>query len=200
MGEFWDNIKKLFQTAEASTPSQPVIHEVIERDEVFNIEFENWKQKLAKQRILDWLKAEYSSFLIENENRDKAVAFLNTASANGFVIHFHQTKYQKKEIVFLFDYFKEKVKLLNYKSYLSDTRTYNRPAWVERVDKHYLKPPTNLKKPEAGNFDQGYGNITIELTYRNDKIWNLKFQAVNYNDRMYKKAEPFKDLMNKILN
>lgn len=200
MSNFWDKIKGLFQKAEQSSPAQPVIHEVIERSTEFEIAYESWKSKLSKRRIIDWLKTEYTTYLIEEENLDKAIAFLNTPSAKGFVIHFNQTKYSEEEITFLFDYFKEKVKDLNYRTYLSDTRTYNRPNWVERVDKHYLKPSLKINKDNVNDFNQSYGNITIELVYRNDKIWYLKFQAVSYNDRLYKEADPFKELMLSILN
>lgn len=191
----WENIKKLFTAAEQSSSNTPVIHKVIERTATELQAYERWKNTLGSQRLLDWIRGEHVNFVVDPQGTDAAIDFLNTPSTKGFVIHFYKTRYTAVEVNHFFDFLKERVLTLDYKSYLSDTRTYNRKEWVERMDRHYLKPPTNIRNPEKGQFNQRFGNITIELMFRNDKIYLLKFSATTYNDHLYKKAEEFNELM-----
>lgn len=199
MSEFWKKIKSLFQESEQSSPSQPVIHQIIERSEADKIAFEKWKATLSSKRIIDWLYNQYAAFLSPNTKTDNAVAFLNTPSTKGFVVHFHQTQYREAEIVHLFDLLREKVLILNYNNYVSDIRTFNRPQWVESIQRHYLKPSLNFKKKETEKFNQGYGNIKIELEFRNEKVFNLRFSATTYQDHNFNKADEFKELMGILL-
>ena len=191
----WDQIKNLFQSAEESSSNQPAIHEVINRSAEELVDFERWKESLGKKRLLDWLKAEHVNYIVSQENTDPAIDFLNTPSTKGFVVHFYKTNYNKREIIHFFDLLKEKVLDLGYKSYLSDTRTYNKQDWVEQLDRHYLKPPSNLRLAGKEKMDQRFGNITIELLYKNDKISLLKFRATVYSDHLYKEGEDFNELM-----
>ena len=193
MAEFWDQVKKLFKKAEQSSPSQPLIHELIERSVEEKADYEQWKNQLVCRRMLDWLHDQYSIYRALPDDIDEALDFLDTPSSKGFVIHFHKTRYSKREIVHFFDLLKEKVQSSNYRVQLSDQRTYNQPKWVEIVQKHYLKPRTNFTQEEP--LDQQYGNITIELLLRDDQVYNLKFRATSYNDRLYKKAADFKELI-----
>ncbi len=112
----------------------------------------------------------------------------------GFAIHFHKTNYPIRDITHLFDFLKEQVRNIGYRSYTSNSRSYNRLDWVEQLDRHYLKPPIIFR--EKGELiDQRFGNITIELIYRNSKAFQLKFSATRYPDRVYKKADSFDELM-----
>jgi len=197
--EFWKKIKSLFQESEQSSPSKPIVHEIIERSEADKIAFEKWKVTLSAKRMVDWLQNQYAAYLSPNTKTDDAVAFLNTPSAKGFVVHFHQTQYRESEIIHLFDLLQEKVLKMNYNNYVSDVRTFNRPQWIESIQRHYLKPSLNFKKTETEKFNQGYGNIKIELEFRNDKVHNLRFSATTYQDHNFNKADEFKDLMGIVL-
>lgn len=194
----WKKIKNLFQSAEESSPSNPVIHQVIERSEAEKADYEQWKTMLVRRRIMNWLSNQYAIYRIERERVDKALDFLDASSSKGFVIHFYQTNFSKKDVIYLLDYLKEQVLRLEYKVQVSDTRTYNRKNWVETSERHHLKPRTN-HAPEIGKIDQKYGNITIEVTLRNDKVHQLKFQATSYKDHLFEDADDFKDLMQIIL-
>ncbi|MEM8909545.1 MAG: hypothetical protein AAGD05_16985 [Bacteroidota bacterium] len=195
MAEFWKKIKSLFSASEQSSPSQPVIHEVIERTPGEQADYQQWKKTLASRRLLDWLNGQYIAYSHDPEHTDESIDFLNTPSSKGFVIHFHQTRYPAREVTHLFDYLKEKVLDMEYRTYLSDYRTYNRPKWVETVQRHYLKPPNNFRKLSKEKLQQKFGNITIELLFRNEQIHNLKFSATAYRDRLFEDAEEFKKLM-----
>ncbi len=205
MSKLWDYFKSLFHTAEQSSAAAPLIHELIERTEEEKAAYEHWKNTLVRRRLCNWLNDQYATYLVDGEQSDEAIYFLETPSARGFVIFFRQTQYSRQDCNCFFDYLKERVLTLNYRSYVSDTRTYTNAEWVENLQRHYLKPPIRkqLQTLETGPIqnalEQAYGNITIELTSRNDQVWNLKFSAVGYQDRMYQKVGNFGELMGKLM-
>lgn len=198
MSDFWKKIKNVFSAAEESSSINPTIHEVIERSEEQLADYEHWKNSLAARRLIDWLKNEYFTYLTSPKNIDRSIDFLNSTSKKGFVIHFSRMQYRKEEITFLFDYLKEKVKELSYRTYVSDTRIYPKNDFVETIHRHYLKPSLKLKVAgqKAG---QAYGNITIEMLLKNDQIVDLKFSATTYRDHQFEEAGDFNDLMKSVL-
>lgn len=193
MANLWEYIKNIFQEVEQSSPSNPVIHAMIERTEEHQLDYQRWLESLVKRRLIDWLNDQYAIYQILPEDIDEAIDFLNTPSSKGFVIHFHKMNYNKQEITHLFDHFRNQMRAHNYKVQISDTRTYNRKNWVETVERHYLKPRTSFEQGKKIN--QGFGNITIEMVLRNDQVYQLKFQATSYQDRLYDEAADFRDLM-----
>lgn len=199
MSDFWKKIKGLFSSVEKSSASNPAIHELIERSEEELKNYEAWKNSLSQRRLIDWLNGEYITYLTSPDNVDKSISFLNSISSKGFVIFFHRTNYNVEEITFLFDFLKEKVLGLPYRTYVSDYRTYMKNDKVETVQRHYLKPSLKLKVAgeKAG---QAYGNINIELLLKNEKVVNLKFSATSYQDHLFKDASDFNELMREILS
>lgn len=189
--------KSLFKKSETSTAANPFIHELITRSEEEKADFEVWKNTLIARRLLDWLSDQYAIYRVAPEDVEEAINFLNTPSSKGFAIQFHQTKYSKRHVQHLFDWLKEKVQNLNYRSDISDTRTYKKGQWLETTNRHYLKPRTDFTTKEK--FKQGYGNITIELVLRDDQVHHLKLIATRYSDRLYEDAADFKELMQVIL-
>lgn len=198
MPKFWDQIRQLFQQVETSSPSQPAVHHLIERTPEQRLDYDRWKNSLIKRRLIAWIGEQYTIFRLAPDDIDEAVDFLQSPSSNGFIIHFHTTNYSRTEVTHLFDYLKEQVLQQGYRSQLSDLRTYSRPDWVETVERHYLKPPSQSR--DAGKMDQRYGNITIELTLRDDRVYQLKFLANNYQDHLYQDAEEFRELMQALLD
>jgi hypothetical protein len=198
MSDFWKKIKNVFSAAEESSSINPTIHEVIERSKEQLADYEHWKNSLAARRLIDWLKNEYFTYLTSPKNIDRSIDFLNSTSKKGFVIHFSNMQYRMEEITFLFDYLKEKVKELPYRTYVSDTRIYPKNDFVETIHRHYLKPSLKLKVAgqKAG---QAFGNITIEMLLKNDQIVDLKFSATTYRDHQFEEAGDFSDLMKSVL-
>lgn len=197
MSNFWQNIKNIFQSAEESSPTEPVLHHVIERSKKEQEDYEFWKTTLVRRRLTDWLSDQYAIYRVVAADVDSALDFLNTPSTKGFVIHFYQTQYSKRDAIHFLDYFKEQIKKLNYRSQLSDTRTFNRKDWVETIERHYLKPRITFDPAEKQ--DQRYGNIMVELELRDDKPYRLKFSATSYRDHLFKDADDFKELMQMVL-
>jgi hypothetical protein len=201
MDNIWDYFKKLFQESEESSPSKPFIRETISRSEDEKEGFLLWKRTQARQQLLDFIHQEYANYLSEPEKMDTTFGVLHTPSTNGFVIHFSDLRHNQKDIQYLFDYLKEIVESIGYTHYMSDTRTYNRKLWVENVERHYLKPPIQFEENSISKtkFIQRYGNILIELLFRNDELVNLKFRATNYHDSNFTKANSFTDLIREIV-
>lgn len=194
MSDFWKYIKNIFKAAEESSPNQPVIHELIIRTDEEQKDYDYWKETLVRRRLCDWLNQQYAIHKVLPNDIDEGLSFLNTPSAKGFAIHFHQTQYSKRDAVHFMDYLKERVLSLNYRTQISDARVFNRANWVEAIQRHYLKPRINFEEGKKTN--QKFGNITIELVFRNDTPYQLKFQATTYSDSLYKDASDFSDLMN----
>ena len=197
MADIWDYVKTLFVKAETSSPSKPLIHEMIKRTEEEVIDYEFWKNTLVCKRLKNWLNEQYIFFQISERETDESLDFLNTPSSKGFVIYFHKTRYSKRDVVHFFDYLREQVLAKNYRTQISDLRSYQRASWAETVQRHYLKPrPTQT---EDGRQIQQFGNVTIELTFRNDKVYHLKFRATSYRDRLFEEAYDFHDLLNALV-
>lgn len=185
---FWDNITNIFRQAEESSPSQPAVHELIKRSEAELADYERWKKTLGSKRLLNWLVDQYAVFK-SGGRQDQAMGFLDTPSSKGFVIYFSQTQYSRAEIGHFFHYLKERVQSLNYRSDISDRRVFSRKDWVETIERHYLKPRARYE--EVGAINQGFGNVMIELEFRNDVPNNLRLRANVYNDAMFAEAGSF---------
>lgn len=198
MATFWEKITALFDIAEQSTPAAPAVHEMIERDPEELADYERWKKTLARRRLFDWLLDQYVQFRA-GAATDHSVSFLDTPSSKGFVVHFNDTNYGRREINHFFHYLKERILELNYRTQISDRRVFSRKDWVETQERHYLKPRTRHQRlagpPERGALDQKFGNITVELELRNDLPWNLRLRATTYQDALYNAPESFRALM-----
>lgn len=197
MTGIWNYIRDIFREAEESSPSNPAVHALIERSPEEKRSYEQWLDSLVKRRLVDWLDHQYAIYRVTPDDIDEAMDFLHTPSSKGFVIHFYKTNYTRREVTHFFDFLRDQMRTLNYKIQISDTRTYNRNEWVETVERHYLKPRPSFEPGKK--IDQRFGNVTIELVLRNDRIYQLKLQATAYQDRLYDEAEEFQDLMQAIL-
>ena len=84
----WEYFKNLFQEAEKSSASKPLIHEAIERDEKEIQAFIGWKNSPAQQFILDWISDQYGIWKALPNDIDDSILFLNTLSSKGFAVQF----------------------------------------------------------------------------------------------------------------
>ena len=189
---FLQTIADLFRAAEESTPGNAAVHELIERDADFLVGYEQWKRTHNSRRLLGWLTEQYATHKA-GQPTDEGVGFLNLSSSKGFVIYVRDLNYSAEEIAYFFDFLKERVLTLNYRSDISDRRVFNRRDWVETQERHYLKPINTFKHGQL--LEQGFGNITIEHELRNDVPHNLRLRATFYRDALYSEAGSFGGLM-----
>jgi len=196
MASWWKKIKSILSSSESSSPTQPAVHEIIKRSSTFEEGYAQWKDGPLHRRLLNWIAEQYAANQNKQDNVDDTIDFLHTPSTKGFAIHFKDLGYSNKEARYLLDYFKEKVRAQNYRTQVSDTRTYSKNTWVETVERHYLKPRPQYD--ESGKINQLFGNITLLLTLRDDKVYNLKVSATAYQDRLFNAEQQFSQLMRSI--
>ncbi|MEO0628680.1 MAG: hypothetical protein AAFY91_16915 [Bacteroidota bacterium] len=189
----WDRVRKLFAEAEESSPGNPAVHEMLVRSPEEEIAYAQWRKTGAGARLFDWLAEEYGNFLSRSKRGDDAIAFLDTPSSKGFILYFHRLEYRPEEIRHFFQLLKERVQALDYRVGISDRIIYSRPSWVEKVERHYLKPRSKFVEGEPVR--QAYGNIAIELESRDDAIHHLRLRATIYQDALYEKGHSFGGLI-----
>ncbi len=189
--------RALFQQSKESSPSKPLVHELIVRSEEEKQDYLRWKETLVFRRLRDWLQEQYVLFLHQPDQLAETVEFLQTPSSKGFAVFFNKTRYSSREVTHFFDFLKERVLEQEYRVQVSDVRSYERPNWVETVQRHYLKPRPQMD--EAGKLRQRFGNITIEFILRNDQPYQLRFRATAYKDHLFQEAEDFKQLFTALL-
>ncbi|MEM9991106.1 MAG: hypothetical protein AAF738_05040 [Bacteroidota bacterium] len=199
MASIWQQIKGLFQSVEQSSPTQPVLHSLIARSEDEQKDYDFWKDTLVCTRLMNWVHDQYTIYLTDAEAVGEGLDFLSTPSSSGFMLYFYKTQYSRRDAVHFFDHLKKSIQQqLNYRSQISDVRTYNRANWVETTQRHYLKPRIHFEADAP--FDQQFGNILIELVLRNEQPHQLKFQTTAYHDMKFKKVNTFKNLMELLLS
>ena len=198
MADIWQYFQNLFQKAEHSSKTIPLLHDQIIRKEKEIAAYKKWKMSPIKNQLINWIDKAYGQFIREATAGDKSIIFLDTISSKGFAIYFSNMRYTSQEATHLFDFFKEKVLELNYRATNSDIRTYTKGTVVESLAKYYLKPSL---KNMLGNppFNQEFGNISIELICQDDLPKILKFSATSYNDRSYQDPKHFGLLMAHLL-
>lgn len=212
---WWEQVKGIFSKAEASSSNEPVSHEVLTRHQDRREDLARWREGVVAQRMRDWLREAYEHYLRTGEPPSRAVDFLDTSSAKGFVIHFDELQYSREEAEFFQLMLRERVLAptpladgtteKRYRTQVADTKAYTRAGATERTDRYYLKPrlalhddPAIAAAPDghtADQFGQGFGNVLIELVSRNDVPYRLRFSATIYHDRVYREAESFGALM-----
>ena len=219
MGSWWDQIRGVFATAEASSPNEPVLHEVLTRHRDRKEAFARWRAGVVARGMREWLGEAYAYYLRHDAPPSRAIDFLDTASSKGFVIHFGELNYSLEEAEMFQLLLRERVLApvpqpdgtteKRYRTQVADAKAYSRAGATERTDRYYLKPrlvphadPAIANAPDghtADQFGQGFGNVLIELVSRNDAPYRLRFSATIYHDRVYQKAESFGALMEQIL-
>lgn len=191
--DIWKKFTDLFTRWEESSPTQPLLHEMIERSEAQKADYAAWKEGIVCRQLCDWLARQYGLFRALPTETDAAVDFLDNRSVKGFVIYFDRTNYNLRDVTFFFDYLKEKVLQLNYRTQISDRRAFQRNDRAETIERHYLKPAPDFSG--TGKLNQKFGNITIESVLHDEQPYQLKFRAVSYNDALFREAESFGKLM-----
>lgn len=194
MSSIWNQIKQLFSEVEQSSPNEPVDHELISRSESELVFQEQFSSSIINRQIKKWVADQYGSHLNGTQSRNDHLQFIDKESLKGFVIYFNSTEFKVNEIIAFFDSLKKIVLSQGYYAYVSDRRSYVKSGKKEVTERHYLKPSQRQEKNNL--ISQQFGNITIELIFKNNSIQYLKFSAVSYKDHLYKDASPFTELIN----
>ena len=195
MSDFFEFFKNLF--GQEAKSGEPLVHEMIKRDEDDLQAYNLWKSSARKERVIEHLKLEY----IQNKNQENitGATFYNIdqPAIKGFQLNYDQEFSTKKEFQFLFDYLRDRVLELEYQVYISDSRSFIKNDSAESIERHYLKP--KLRKDADNKFVHLYGNITITHHLIDDEPGFLRFTANIYQDRKYAAAADFEELVEIIL-
>ncbi len=182
--------KNVFEQQEKA--NVPVVQEIIERDDYFLTSYNNWKSRKAYLEWNETLFREMNAFRDRGE-KHRDIWFMNSGATAALL-----WKRSGQGVLFYFDYLKERVLSLGYRSYMSDRKSYVRKGYAEYIERHYLKPKLHFQQG-ATKVEQLYGNITIECIKHNDEVQQLKFMCTNYRDHNYSEALDFYDLMERVL-
>lgn len=198
VSKFWDKITQLFKEAEQSSASNPIVHEVMTFSRNFKEDYDFWRNTLVLRKLVNWLSDQYSLYVVNPEAPLNTLDFLNGQSTKGFVIHFQQMGYSTRDAQFFAFWLKEKIRTLPYRLQIADRRTFAGDSTsVETIERFYIKP--NKKLIPGEKIDQYFGNISIELTLKNDAPAQLFLKSTVYPDRIYKKGYGLEALMQHIL-
>ena len=170
---------------------------MIVREEDFKKAYLAWDFSLEKKRLINWISGQYGIYRSIPDDVEKGIDFLNTNSSKGFVLHFKEKTFQKEELAFFFDYLKNNFLKAEYRISVSDRRVFNRANYLEKIERHYLKPRHKMGVNEKIN--QQFGNVSIILSYRDDQAYNLKCSATAYPDRSFAEAKAFDEFMETIM-
>jgi len=176
---------------------QPITTELLTRTSQDQVLYENWKKNENDKLLLEkW----YSIYLIGkdlNVGSDQ-FSFLDNPSAKGVLYRINDEleAADSEEYSFMLDLFKEKVKSMGYLAYLSDRRIFERKTFLETIERHYLKPDFTKNTPPKCR--QLYGNITLELAFKDDQPSYLKILTTTYSDSKFHSPLPFEEFMRRL--
>lgn len=187
--------RKLFSNEKEKPQSEAFHRQELKRpyDEI--AAYNEWYKSQDRNIILSLILHQYDQSKDENEDQAN-FRFLHAGHSNGFMLRAPQGP---EPVVFqhLFDYFRDRLKEINYTLYTSDKRDFVKGEQVETIERHYLKPSWRvLNAPEReGKMNQLYGNITIEFYKQNDLPTHMKFLCTHYVDHKFEEALPFESLI-----
>lgn len=180
--------------SQPSNSFSPVEQSVIDRSDDFKLQFNRWLLNDGKNRLI----SEIDRILSESGYTDRNITgftILKSPGANGFQIDLDESN--GNEFQYLIDYLRDQVKELGYVCYNSDQRIYERSFGLESVYRHYLKP--RIRHDDTFPLDQRYGNVLIELFYKNEQAYKFKFLVTYYSDSKFKDPLSFQELVESVL-
>lgn len=192
---FWNQIKE-WLGKEGLQPSpcvQAISHELIHRTDEELKAFEKWKLSQCRQEMLAYIANNYKIWKNTPCEQCDGIDFLKMKSFDGFIVHFMDLDRDCDDVRHLFDYLKERIRVLGYVPYVSDVKEFERTRWIEKVERHYLKPPLKIQVEKKRK--QRFGNINIELLFRDGEPLHMKFAACTYQDSQYEDPEDFEELV-----
>lgn len=188
---------KLFPKKTPQNAHLPIIEEVIVREDKYKKSYFDWMNSGYYKKLLQSIKNAY--WKKRNDQIDDfQVHLLQMPYANGLAITYHKNV-PEMHFQHFFDLLKDKVLNLGYQQANADRRMFDRPNYVETIEKYYLKPPITAQIVAQNELlNQKYGNILIEYILIDDQPSYIKLVASVYSDRLYTVALPFDQLLSHI--
>lgn len=153
--------------------------DVLVRDEDFLNGYRQWRER---EDYLHWTERLRHAFNLNRaglDPEDESIDFLAFRATSGFVFHFQNEEVPAREVRFLEDLLRDRIKEAGYRLSMSDVRTRE----DEVQERHFLKPP--LQRGSDHRAQQRYGNITLETLFRHGCPVYLRCIVTHYQDRCY---------------
>ncbi len=190
---YFDSVfNKLFPVEERG--KQVTVKEVIKRSTKDLEAYHLWKLSYSREKLIADIAAAFLQK--KHEKSELIIHHYKSIYANGFAIHYHPG-IGKKDFIHLFDYFKDKVLGLGYRTAGSDRQYSTREKYVEITEKHYLKPPFDFTNNVT---DQRFGNVSIEHVVADNQPHFLKVMVSIYSDRLYKDPLSYHDFIQQLFS
>jgi hypothetical protein len=167
----------------------PAERTLLTRPASFAQAYENWVTSGMATPWLDRLESAHNVYRAGMDPVDESIDFMCFQASAGVVMCLQNEDSSAEDAMYLMEWMKDRVKALGYKLAVADK--ISKGAIVK--EKYFLKPPIHRGSPHE--VPQMFGNITIELQFRNDHPANLKFHATHYHGRPYLPAQPFEALI-----
>lgn len=191
--EFFKNIiSKVFsQPEEMEMGKVPLHNDILKRSDDFKARYAEW---VALQQHFDILEQIRNSILNEG---DFPVVRIRQQGIAGFSIGLEKVLIDNTTARMIHEFMKERVKALNYKMGSTHEEIYMHGGKPHRSERYYLKPrPSSFEKP----YDQRYGNVLLELGFKEEKPDFLKCTVTWYSGLDYTEAKPYEELLGEMLH
>ncbi|MBI1184600.1 hypothetical protein GC194_10030 [bacterium] len=173
------------------------MREELKRSNNDRMNYALWLESEARVNVLRFVEEQYDQSRNGNENV-ALFRVINSGGTNGFMLRY-LPETEALDFQHLFDYFRNKVVELQYVTYTSDVRTFDKAQQVESIERHYLKPSwrkLNTKEVNTdGRMNQLYGNVTIELLRHDQTPQYIKFMCQHYVDSKFMEPLDFNHLI-----
>jgi hypothetical protein len=196
MGWFEEITGKLFGSTQNAKIKAPFIEEKLVRRGDFVLQMQAWKKERFQN--LDNLLSKPILMVLSGMPLLGLIALKqNGVDGVFFNADFKQGKYTT-EYAFWSEYAIEVLEKRGYYKYQATRKIFDKQNYVETIERTYLKQ--KLNREFTMPIEQNWGNITIEVLYKNDIPVGLKIQRNYYSDRNYSKPRDFEELLAIIFN
>jgi hypothetical protein len=193
------NIFTHFQASILSKPelaeTKPLTRKPLVKTEKENKEYDKWKNTSKLAQMLCYLSEECQKHQSSPRKTHDGIDFYAGLSARGFRLHPALTRFSDDHVKFLFAFLKERLVALDYQAVSSDTSVFKRgDYWVETIHRHILKSP-NARGCYGENLAGDFGQITIELLLKDDRLCSLRFEATIPDTDLPRPTDDFANLI-----
>lgn len=176
----------LFRKEEKKIPTNPIIHETWNPDEVWTAcsEFDKNQSQMLLQAV-------YNQFILWKKHPEESHQFhyIDGDKASGFSIYCKKNNINNFQALVFISHILMKSRKLNYVLNVVDVMTRQKGENIEAIFRIYIKPSARLRiKPKA---EQIYGNLHLEFISKNDQAFQIKIQALKYSDQNFEEPLEF---------
>ncbi len=190
-------IERLFPTKQEGHYNVPVHSELLNRSIKEKFNYGEWIRSGDDKLFLKLL---YDNYELKKQGVQGTLEFqlFQSEASNGFYFG-NNPIFKGDTFSFLFDKLKDRAEEIGYVRKNNQRQLREVGEKVKCTDMYYLKPPLSYDE-NIQNIDQMYGNVHLEMVSFDEKPEYVKCMVNIYSDRQYKKALPFDDFMQKLLN